>query len=97
VRGLPAQRYAGDGSAYGGADLYLPITKAFLLVPGQIGLMGFYDIGRVFLDGEDSNRWHHGTGGGIFFTTPGRHSLLSVQYAWSEGDTAVYVRGGLAF
>ena len=36
-------------------------------------------------------------GGGIFFTTPGRHSLLSVQYAWSEGDTAVYVRGGLAF
>jgi len=97
VRGLPAQRYAGDGSAYGGADLYLPITKAFLLVPGQVGLMGFYDIGRVFLDGEDSNRWHHGTGGGIFFTTPGRHSLLSVQYAWSEGDTAVYVRGGLAF
>ena len=97
VRGLPAQRYAGDGSVYGGADLYLPIIKAFLLVPGEIGLMGFYDVGRVFLDGDSSDRWHHGAGGGIYFTTPGRHSLLSVQVARSEGRTAVYVRGGLVF
>ena len=82
---------------YGGADLYLPIVKAFLLVPGEIGLMGFYDVGRVFLDGDSSDRWHHGAGGGIFFTTPGRHSLLSVQVARSEGRTAVYVRGGLVF
>ena len=93
VRGLPAQRYAGDGSLYGGSELYLPITKAFLLVPGQLGVMGFYDIGRVFLDGETSDRWHHGAGGGIFFTTPGRHSLLSVQVGRSEGNTAYYVRG----
>jgi len=69
----------------------------FLLVPGQIGVMGFFDIGRVFVDGESSDRWHHGAGGGLFFTTPGRHSLVSVQVAGSEGNTAVYVRGGLAF
>ena len=97
VRGLPAQRYAGDGSLYGGGELYLPIIKAFLLVPGQIGLMGFYDVGRVFLDRDSSDRWHHGAGGGIFFATPARHSLLSVQVARSEGRTAVYVRGGLVF
>jgi hypothetical protein len=97
VRGLPAQRYAGDGSLYGGGELYLPIIKAFLLVPGQIGLMGFYDVGRVFLDGDSSDRWHHGAGGGIFFATPGRHSLMSVQVARSERSTAVYVRGGLVF
>ncbi|HEX6739991.1 MAG TPA: BamA/TamA family outer membrane protein, partial [Vicinamibacteria bacterium] len=97
VRGLPAQRYAGDGSVFGGADLYLPVTKAFLLVPGQLGLMGFYDIGRVFLDGETSHRWHHGAGGGLFFMTPGRHSLVSLQAARSEGNTALYLRGGLAF
>jgi len=97
VRGLPAQRYAGDASAYGSTELYLPITRAFLLVPGQIGLLGFFDIGRVFLSGESSDRWHHGAGGGLFFTTPGRHSLISVQIARSETNTAVYVRGGLAF
>jgi hemolysin activation/secretion protein len=97
VRGLPAQRYAGDASAYGGVDLYLPIMKAFLFVPGHIGLMGFYDIGRVFLEGESADRWHHGAGGGLFFATPGRHSLMSVQVARSEKSTAVYVRGGLVF
>ena len=59
--------------------------------------MGFYDVGRVFLDGESSDRWHHGAGGGIFFTTPGRHSLMSIQAARSEGKTVVYVRGGLTF
>lgn len=97
VRGLPPQRYAGDASAYGGADLYLPVTDAFLLVPGQLGVVGFFDIGRVFVDGETSDRWHHGAGGGIFFTTPARHSLFSVQFARSERNTAIYVRGGLIF
>jgi hypothetical protein len=97
VRGLPAQRYAGDASLYGGGDLYLPLIKAFLLVPGQVGLMGFYDIGRVFLDGDTSDRWHHGAGGGLFFTTPGRHSLLSLQVARSEGSTKIYARGSLVF
>jgi Omp85 superfamily domain len=97
VRGLQAQRYAGDASLYGSADLYLPLTNAFVLVPGQLGVMGFFDVGRVFLDGETSERWHHGAGGGIFFTTPGRHNLVSLQVASSEGRTAVYLRAGFVF
>lgn len=97
VRGLPPQRYAGDASLYGGADLYLPFTKAFVLVPGQLGVMGFFDVGRVFLDGETSNRWHHGAGGGLFFATPGRHNLVSLSVGRSEGNTAYYLRGGFAF
>jgi len=97
VRGLPAQRYAGDGSVYGSTELYLPILKAFLLVPGQLGVMGFYDVGRVWVDGETSRRWHHGAGGGVFFTTPGRHTLITLQVASSESNTTFYLRGGLAF
>jgi hypothetical protein len=97
VRGLPAQRYAGDGSLYGSTELYLPITKAFLLVPGQLGVMGFYDVGRVWVDGETSSRWHHGAGGGVFFTTPGRHTLITAQVATSESSTTFYLRGGLVF
>src|SRR5262249_29626788 len=47
VRGLPPQRYAGDGSLFGNVDLYLSLTRATLLVPGNIGLTGFADVGRV--------------------------------------------------
>lgn len=97
VRGLPPQRYAGDASLYGGADLFLPFTKASVLVPGQLGVMGFVDVGRVFLDGETSKRWHHGTGGGLFFATPGRRNLVSLSIARSEGNTAFYLRAGFAF
>jgi len=97
VRGLPAQRYAGDGSLFGGVDLYVPLTRAFLLVPGQFGVTGFFDVGRVFLDGETSDRWHQGYGGGLFFLTPGRRNLVSVTVGHSEGNTALYVRGGFAF
>jgi len=95
VRGLPAQRYAGDASLYGGADLYLPLFRSLSLVPGQLGVLGFYDLGRVFLDGETSHLWHHGTGGGLFVASPGRRHLVSFTVARSEGHTAFYVRAGL--
>lgn len=97
VRGLPPQRYAGDGSLFGNADLYLPLTKAFLVAPGQLGLMGFYDVGRVFADGDTSNRWHYGYGGGIFFVTPGRRNLVGLSIGRSEGNTAYYLKAGFAF
>jgi hypothetical protein len=97
VRGLPPQRYAGDGSLFGGADLYLSLVNTKILVPGTLGLTGFYDTGRVFLEGETSNKWHYGYGGGIFFTTPARHNLVSFVVGRSEGNTAYYVRAGFGF
>ncbi|HEX9190107.1 MAG TPA: hypothetical protein VGB87_23725 [Vicinamibacteria bacterium] len=97
VRGLPPQRYAGDSSLYGGTELYLPLVRTSLLMRGHVGVMGFLDVGRVWLTGESSNRWHHGSGGGLFFTTPGRHSLVSLQVGTSEGDTSLYLRTALVF
>jgi hypothetical protein len=97
VRGLPPQRYAGDGSLFGGADLFLSLVNTKILVPGTLGLTGFYDTGRVFLEGETSNKWHYGYGGGVFFTTPARHNLVSFVVGRSEGNTAYYVRAGFGF
>jgi hypothetical protein len=97
VRGLPAQRYAGDASLFGNAEVHLTLTPAFREIPGRLGILGFYDIGRVFLDGESSDAWHDGYGGGIFFVTPGRRNLVSFSVAFAEGDTAYYLRAGLGF
>jgi hypothetical protein len=60
-----------------------------------LGLLGFYDVGRVFVSGEDANTWHHGAGGGLFFATPGRHNLFSLSAAPSAGRTAYCLRPGL--
>ena len=97
LRGLRANRYAGDGSLYGGAELRFKLADAFLLVPCEVGLFGLGDVGRVFLEGEDSSRWHRGLGGGVYFTTPNRRNSLSVAAARSEGRTGFYVTTGLAF
>jgi hypothetical protein len=98
VRGLRPQRYAGDSSLYGSADLFLPVTRtSFLGIPLQFGLVGFGDVGRVWLDGESSDSWHTGYGGGPYFASPGRRNLFSFYLAQSEGRTSFYLRAGFAF
>src|SRR5262245_41390427 len=71
-----------------------PLFRSSSLVPVQLRLVDFYDLGRVVLDGETSHLWHHGTGGGLF-ASAGRRHLVSFTVARSEGHTAFYVRAGL--
>ena len=97
VRGLPRHRYAGDASLYGSADLRVPVSRFRFILPGTWGVLGFADAGRVYLDGEDSDRWHHGYGGGLWFAWLDRANVISATYARSDGDNKVYVRAGFAF
>ena len=64
VRGLREQRFAGDGAVYGNAELRLRLGRFFVFLPGDYGVFGLADAGRVFLDGESSDVWHTGFGGG---------------------------------
>lgn len=62
------QRYAGDGVLHGSAELNVPLTKAFLFVPGELGLLGLFDVGRVYV--ERSRRWHRGAAVGSTSARP---------------------------
>lgn len=97
LRGLRSQRYAGDAVLYGQAELYLPLTRIWGLVPGELGVFGLSDVGRVFLEGERSRRWHRGLGGGVYYVSPKRNNTFGVALARSEGRTGVYLRVGTAF
>lgn len=90
------QRYAGDGVLHGSAELNVPLTKAFLFVPGELGLLGLFDVGRVYVEGERSRRWHRGAGGGLYFSSPKRNNVAGLMVARSEGRTGFYLRLGLA-
>jgi hypothetical protein len=97
LRGLQRQRYAGDASLFGSADLRLYVSRFRLLLPGTWGLLGFGDVGRVYLKGEDSNKWHNGYGGGLWFAWLDRANTVTASYGRSERHNAFYVRAGFAF
>ena len=64
---MDAQRYAGDASLYGTSELRIPLGTAKLILPIDIGLLGFYDTGRVWYDGDSPGGWHNVAGGGLWF------------------------------
>jgi outer membrane protein assembly factor BamA len=97
VRGLRRQRYAGDAAAFGNAELRVPVARVNLLIPTTIGLFGLVDTGRVFSEGEDSNRWHTGVGGGVSLMFYRPENTLTLAAARSEGHLRLYLYGGMAF
>jgi hypothetical protein len=90
-------RYAGDAALYAGAELRLFLTKFFLLVPGDFGIFGLGDVGRVYLDGESSDRWHGAAGGGIWFAFIDRANTVSLALARGEERTGFYMQAGFGF
>jgi outer membrane protein assembly factor BamA len=97
LRGFARQRFAGDASVFGSAELRVPITRVYILVPGQLGVFALGDAGRVFLDGESSDKWHTAIGGGLWVSLVDPATAMSLSVADSEEGTSVYVRLGMSF
>jgi hypothetical protein len=97
LRGWDEQRFAGESSVFGNAELRLHLTRMTILVPADIGVFGLADAGRVYVDGEDSDEWHMGFGGGISLAFLQRANTLTVAVASSDERTGVYVRAGFLF
>ncbi len=97
VRGFVEHRFAGDAAVFGNVELRLSIARFYLLVPGQLGVFGLGDAGRVYLSGETSDRWHAAAGGGVWLSFLSPANTVSVAAAHSVEGTRWYVKAGLAF
>ncbi|HVH11573.1 MAG TPA: BamA/TamA family outer membrane protein [Longimicrobium sp.] len=87
LRGYAYDRYAGDASAYGSAEVRVPVM-------GPVGVLGLADAGRVWFDGASPGGWHTALGGGAFVRARGY--TASLLYAYGERGI-VYLRLGLPF
>jgi outer membrane translocation and assembly module TamA len=63
---------------------------------GKSGLVGFYDRGRVWQPGEDSDTWHAGYGGGVFLSLFNK-IILSLSYGISKEDQVTHAYFGFYF
>lgn len=96
LRGYPSQRFAGDAAAYGNASLRVPVTRAKLLVRGDLGVLALTDVGRVWTDGESSDTWHTAVGGGVWFSVLDRSNTVTALYAHGE-EHRIYLQLGFPF
>ncbi len=103
IRGYDRQRFAGDASLYAGSEMRLYLGTFKLFVPVMFGPLAFVETGRVYLDGEDSDKWHTGYGGGVWFgIVESRYALsVSVGKGVDSGsltdDYGIYVTTGFTF
>lgn len=97
LRGYHTNRFVGKTAVYHNFELRLKLFDfTSYLLPGSVGLIGFNDVGRVWLPGESSNRWHDGYGGGVYII-PVELFLIQAVVGFSEEGTLPYITAGFRF
>ena len=67
LRGYRTQRFSGGSALAGTADVRYSFKEFKTgVVPLQMGVFAGVDVGRVWVDDVDSNKWHNNFGGGFW-------------------------------
>lgn len=97
LRGFRKDRFSGTSLAYGSLELRLKLfTSKSYLLPGDVGLLGFNDIGRVWLQGQNSELWHDAYGAGVYFAAF-NYALLSATIGFSKEENIFNFSVGTKF
>jgi hypothetical protein len=98
LRGYDRERFSGQAALSGNAELRVTLFHYKLIARSSFGLIGFADVGRVYLDGESSEEWHYSFGGGVAIGIAGPTNVVTVTMARSEeGTRSLNVRFGYSF
>jgi len=84
-------RFGGQHSLYNNFEMRFKVANFInYIIPGQFGLLGFHDVGRVWKKGEKSNVWHQGYGGGFYFA-PASLAVIRVMAGHSNEGWYPYI------
>jgi len=96
VRGLDAQRFAGDAAVWANFEARLRVGTLPFVMNWDWGVFGIADAGRVFYSPEPSSRTHHGLGGGLWAVLPDR-SFMGVFDIVAGDDHKIAFWFGISF
>ncbi len=94
VRGFHNERFSGKNSFYSSSDIrfnFVKIKSSF--IPFNIGLFGSYDIGRVWVENDTSNKWHSSVGGGLWVKAAEQIAGQLGVYSSDEGIRVAFKLG----
>lgn len=87
LRGFRKNRFSGSSLAYGSVELRVKLlTSKWYILPGDYGLIGFNDVGRVWMKDESSRRWHNAFGGGVYYV-PFNMVIVSATMGFSNEES----------
>jgi hypothetical protein len=79
-------RFGGQHSLYNNLEMRVKVANFVnYILPGEFGLVGFHDVGRVWRKGERSDVWHQGYGAGIYFAPASLVVIRAVAGYSNEG------------
>jgi len=97
LRGYKRNRFTGDASAYLNSELRFHLGKVRnLFLPFETGLIGFYDVGKVWYEGSSEGSWHSGYGGGFYLSPLTRDYLFTMMFE-SSAEEKLLFRFGFGF
>jgi hypothetical protein len=107
LRGFRKTRFYGDTKLFFNNEVRIKLASfRSYLFPATLGVLGFYDTGRVWYEDESgqdpsapngkSNRWHQGYGAGVWFT-PFNLTVATVEAGRSREGWVGYFRLGFLF
>jgi hypothetical protein len=86
LRSYRRYRFSGTKMFYHNLDLRIKLAEFRTYVfPGSLGLLLFNDVGRVWVDGENSEKWHQSYGGGIWFAPLSRFVINAFYGVGDDG------------
>lgn len=95
LRGFRHQRFLGNTAFYNSTDVRFNFRKFKTgLAPMNIGFYTGFDIGRVWLDKEDSDKWHNSVGGGVWLKAA---EMITGQFGVFGSSEDVRLSFGLGF
>ena len=87
LRGFRKNRFSGRSLAYGSLEIRQKLfTSKWYVIPGDFGLVGFGDIGRVWYPSDAPNNvWHAAYGGGVYYV-PFNMVIISGTFGYSKEE-----------
>lgn len=97
LRGIGRNRFAGDAVFFNNLEFRKSLTKVDnYVVPFDLGFLVHGDLGRVYYDKENSEKWHNSYGAGVFlnildfFGVTGTYSISDVDEQFIFGTNLYF-------
>ncbi|MEL7247365.1 MAG: metallophosphoesterase [Bacteroidota bacterium] len=96
-RGFRNERFRGESAFYHNVDLRIRLLQSKNnILPVDVGLVGGFDYGRVWLDGEESDTWHNSQTIGLWIDVLGL-AVLQPYYSFNNEQNLFSFRLGFNF